>query len=101
MKLLIVTTVSAFQKDVLKIFKEVEIEAFSSSEIAGHKNASELVATQSWFPGTKGSHESLMFFSFTGEEKAMAFFKKARIYNDSLESNNPIRAVTVNIEKSL
>lgn len=37
MKLVIVTTVSAFQKDVLKLFKQADIEAFSSSEIDGYK----------------------------------------------------------------
>ncbi|TVR87798.1 MAG: hypothetical protein EA411_06605 [Saprospirales bacterium] len=101
MKLLIVTVVTYYQKEVLKLFKDVGIEAFSSSEIEGHKKSGDLVAAQSWFPGVKGGHESLMFFSFTTEERADAFFDKAAEKNRNLESANPIRAVVVNIEKSL
>ena len=54
MKLLIVTSVSEFQKEILKIFKMAGIEAFSRTEIDGYKNANSVIATVSWFPGEKG-----------------------------------------------
>lgn len=102
MKLLIVTSVSEFQKEVLKLFKKANIEAFSSSEIDGYKNAANsLVATQSWFPGEKGGNESLMFFSFTEEEKIREFFTYITQFNQNLETNNPVRAVVVPIEESI
>ncbi|WP_029034138.1 hypothetical protein [Salinimicrobium terrae] len=101
MKLLIVTSVAAFQKDVLKLFKKANIEAFSSSEIDGYKNGNNLVATQSWFPGEKGGNESSMFFSFTDEEKISEFFNTVREFNNNLETNNPVRAVVVPIEQSI
>ena len=101
MKLLIVTSVAAFQKDVLKLFKKANIEAFSSSEIDGYKNGNSLVATQSWFPGEKGGNESLMLFSFTEEDKINELFKYVKEYNEKLEINNPIRAVVLPIERSI
>ncbi len=101
MKLLLVTTVSEFQKDVLKLFKKANIEAFSSSEIDGYKNTNSLIATQSWFPGEKGGNESSMFFSFTDEDKITDFFNYVREFNNKLETNNPVRAVVVPIENSI
>lgn len=101
MKLLIVTSVVTFQKDVLKLFKKANIEAFSSSEIDGYKNGNSLVATQSWFPGEKGGNESVMLFSFTEEEKITDLFKYLREYNENLETNNPVRAVVLPIEQSI
>lgn len=101
MKLLLVTTVSEYQKDVLKLFKKANIEAFSSSEIDGYKNTNSLIATQSWFPGEKGGNESSMFFSFTDEEKITDFFSYVREFNNELESNNPVRAVVIPIENSI
>lgn len=101
MKLLLVTTVSEFQKDVLKLFKKANIEAFSSSEIDGYKNTNSLIATQSWFPGEKGGNESSMFFSFTDEDKITDFFSYVREFNNKLETNNPVRAVVVPIENSI
>ncbi|MGK0494649.1 MAG: hypothetical protein ACJAU2_001029 [Maribacter sp.] len=37
MKLLIVTVVEEFEKDILRLFKEVHIDSFSGSDIDGHK----------------------------------------------------------------
>ncbi len=101
MKLLIVTTLAEFQKDVLKLFKKANIEAFSSSEIDGYKNTTSLIATQSWFPGEKGGNESLMFFSFTGHDKITEFFSYVREFNNNLETNNPVRAIVLPIEESI
>ncbi|MGI0106169.1 hypothetical protein [Salinimicrobium sp. WS361] len=101
MKLLIVTSVVAFQKDVLNLFKKANIEAFSSSEIDGYKNGNNLIATQSWFPGEKGGNESLMLFSFTEEEKITELFKYLKEYNEKLETNNPVRAVVLPVEQSI
>lgn len=101
MKLMMVTTLIEFQKDVLKLFGEADIEAFSSSEIDGYKNASSLVATQSWFPGQKGGNASMMFFSFTEEEKIDAFFTLIKAFNKQLATNNPVRAIVLPIEKSI
>lgn len=101
MKLLIVTAVSEYQKDVLNLFKKANIEAFSSSEIDGYKNSNSLIATQSWFPGEKAGNESSMFFSFTDEDKISDFFRHVKAYNQSLETDNPVRAIVLPIEKSI
>ncbi|APS38967.1 hypothetical protein [Salegentibacter sp. T436] len=98
MKLLIVTSVAEFQKEILSIFKKANIEAFSRTEIDGYKNTNSVIATVSWFPGEKGGNESLMFFSFTENEKIELLFDLVSEFNENLETNNPIRAAVVNIE---
>ncbi len=98
MKLLIITSVSEFQKEILNIFKKAKIEAFSRTEIDGYKSSNSVIATLSWFPGEKGGNESLMFFSFTEKEKIDLLFELVVEFNQNLETNNPIRVVVVNIE---
>lgn len=97
MKLLIVTSLSEFHKDILKLFRESHIEAFSTSEIDGYRNS--LIATQSWFPSEKGGNESVMLFSFTEDDKIDSFFKLVKEYNEQLETDNPVRAVVLPIER--
>lgn len=99
MKLVIVTTVEQFQNDVLKLFKKANIENFSSSGIGGYKIESSLLMTSNWFSSEKGANESSMFFSFTENEHIDALFKLINEFNANLETNNPIRAVVVPIEK--
>jgi hypothetical protein len=99
MKLVIVTVVEEFHKDVIKLFKKAGIESFSESDIDGYKNGSSLLMASNWFSGPKGGNESNMFFSFTEEEHIDALFNLIKDFNTNLETNNPIKAVVVPIEK--
>jgi len=98
MKLLIVTSVAEFQKEILQIFKKADIEAFSRTEIDGYKSSNSVIATRSWFPGEKGGNESLMFFSFTQKEQIELLIELVKDFNNGLETNNPIRVAVVDIE---
>ncbi|RMA58777.1 hypothetical protein [Ulvibacter antarcticus] len=99
MKLVIVTAVEQYQKDVLKLFKKANIENLSSSDIDGYKNTASIVTASSWFSGEKAANESSLFFSFTEDENIDALFSLIKEFNTTLESNNPIKAVVVPIEK--
>lgn len=101
MKLLIVTVVDHFQKDVLQIFKKAAIESFSESDIEGYKSASSFIMNSSWFPSEKSGADSTMFFSFTEISKIDIFFDLVVEFNSKIETNNPIHAVVVPIERSI
>ncbi len=101
MKLLIVTAVEEYHKEVFDLFKKAGIENFSGSDIEGYKNVPTLLRASSWFPTEKGGAESSMFFSFTKEENIDSIFKHITVFNTSLETNNPIKAVVVPIEKHI
>lgn len=101
MKLLIVTVVDQFQKEILQLFKKANIESYSGSDIEGYKNASSFMMNSSWFPSERGGADSSMFFSFTEEDKIDAFFTLAIQFNENMETNNPIHAVVVPIERSI
>ena len=99
MKLVIVTAVDEFQSAILKLFKKANIENFSSSDIDGYKNGSSVLMASNWFSGEKGSNESSLFFSFTDDEHIDLLFKLIKEFNNNLETNNPLKAVVVPIEK--
>lgn len=101
MKLLIVTVVEEFEKEILRLFKKANIESFSGSEIDGYKNPTSMLRTSSWFPSEKSGVESSLFFSFTEEENIETLFELIKEFNANLETNNPIKAVVVPIEKSI
>lgn len=101
MKLVIVTAVEEFQKDILKLFRKANIESFSASDIDGYKNGSSILMASSWFSGEKTGNESHLFFSFTEDDNIEALFNLIKEFNSNLETNNPIKAVVVPIEKSI
>ncbi|WP_417866981.1 hypothetical protein [Xanthomarina gelatinilytica] len=101
MKLVIVTSVEEFQKDVLKLFKNANIHNFSSSDIDGYKNGASVLMASSWFPSEKFGNESHLFFSFTEDENIDALFNLIQEFNTTVETNNAVRAVVVPIERHI
>lgn len=101
MKLLIVTVVNQYQKEVLRLFKKAEIVNYSTSDIEGYKNTTSFIMNSSWYPSEKGGAESSMFFSFTEDRKINLFFKLVMQFNENIETNNPIHAVVVPIERNI
>tara|TARA_R110002050_G_scaffold286468_3_gene436984 strand:- start:68640 stop:68945 length:306 start_codon:yes stop_codon:yes gene_type:complete len=101
MKLLIVTVVEQFEKEILQLFKKSNIESFSGSDIDGYKNPTSMVRTSSWFPSEKSGVESSLFFSFTEDKNIDILFGLIKEFNTNLETNNPIKAVVVPIERSI
>jgi hypothetical protein len=99
MKLVIVTAVEQYQKEVLKLFKKANIENFSSSDIDGYKNNPSALLATNWFSAAKGGNESSLFFSFTADENIDALFGLIKQFNNNLETNNPLKAIVVPIEK--
>ena len=100
-KLLIVNVVSFYEEQVLKLFKEANIESFSGSQIKGYKDAPSLVANSSWFPSQKGGANSILFFSFTSNDRIDLFFNLVEKFNENLKTNNPIHAIVAPIERSI
>lgn len=100
MKLLIVTVVEQFEKEVLRLFKSANIENFSGSDIDGYKNPTAMVRA-AWFPSEKSGVESGMFFSFTKDENIDILFAEIKKFNENLETYNPIKAVVVPIERAI
>jgi hypothetical protein len=99
MKLLIVTSVSEFNPDVRALFRKADIERFSGSEIEGFKNNTAFMLRTGWFEGSNHGTESDMFFSFTEADKIDTLFALIEEFNSTLETDNPIKAVVVPIEK--
>ena len=100
MKMVIITCVSDYEKDIMKLLEKAEVNAFSAFNIEGYKNEKNELDFQSWFPPTKLGSESLMFFSFDTSDKAQNLFELIREYNGSLASN-PVKAAVMPVEKSI
>ena len=99
MKLVIVTAVEEFQNEIIKLFKKTNIKNFSKLDIEGYKKGNSVSELSNWFASDKYGNESILFFSFTEAENIDALFELIKEFNISIETNNPIRAIIVPIEK--
>ena len=98
MKLVIVTTVDQYKKEVIKLFKDSDVKAFSELDIEGFKTSNKLPLASNWFASNRSGADSEMFFAFTELENAKTLFKQIKKFNKNLDSNNPVKGVIIPVE---
>ena len=100
MKLLIITAIKEFEKDVLKILKKGEVKTFTFKEVKGFKDLSEEAMESNWFASEMNINESILFYAFVKKENVDAVFELVKTFNDQQESMSQIHLASLNIEKS-
>lgn len=101
MKLLVVTCLKEYLSDVSKIFKQANIDVFSTSDIVGHRDGAPLNLLEDWFASGNEQFDSLMIFTFTNQSNAEHGIELIKNYNVTLKENFPVRAFVMPVEKSL
>jgi len=99
MKFLIVTLVKEYEKDVLHLFKDTDIKSFSNVDINGFKTNSVENLIDNWFSNSSDKVRSTMFFTFTHKEKIEKLLLKIETFNKRISSNNPLKAIVLDVAK--
>ena len=99
MKLLVLTAVKSYEKDAIRLFKKARISTFSNAEINGFRSDDHENLIDNWFSSSSEKVKSILFFTFTEEQRIDSLLDELEVFNASIESNNPIRAIVLNIEK--
>ena len=99
MKLLILTAVKSYEKHAVQLFRKAEIMAFSNADINGFKTVDQENLIDNWFSSSSENVKSILFFSFSEESKIDKLLEELAVLNTKLESDNPLRAIVLNIEK--
>jgi nitrogen regulatory protein PII len=100
MKLIIITAVKEFEKDIKNILKNAEIPHFSYTEITGYRNISKEAKLDNWFPGERHETDSIMFYAFIKKEDTDELFEKVKTFNNQQESQSKIHVAVLNVDKS-
>ncbi len=100
MKLFIITCLKDYQDDVLKIFKQAQITVLSIADVTGFKNDQSSDLLEDWFASGDEKFDSRVIFSFTVSEKAEIGMELVKQYNKEYETEFPLRAFIVPVEKS-
>lgn len=99
MKLLLITAVREFEKDIKLILKKVQVKSFSYKDVKGFKDNSEDALEANWFATNIQETESVLFYAFVKEEKVDGLFDMVAAFNAEQVSKSNIHIAVLNIER--
>ena len=100
MKLLVVTSLKEYQNKVAQLLDLAKITVFSVTETTGVRDEQESNLLDNWFSSGSEKSDSVFLFSFTDAAKADQALSLIRKYNAGNETDFPIRAFVLPVEKS-
>ena len=100
MKLLLITCVEEFEKEVKKILNHSGVKAFSFQSVKGYKNenGNEL---DNWFSSDDIATDSLLFTVFVEEKCLDDIISGIEEFNQSRKTLSKIHLASFNIEKAV
>lgn len=101
MKLLVITSIKAFKKDIKSILKKAEVKTYSYKDVTGYRDASELSIKDNWFSNDMNEGEAVLFYAFVKKDNVDLVFKLVKEFNQKQETLSTIHLVVLNIERSI
>jgi len=100
MKLLLITAVAAYTKEVKHILKIAQVKAYSYKEVIGCSDVSENAIESNWFGTERNENESVLFYAFVPIENVATVFDAVKEFNATQETLSHIHVAVIKIEKS-
>jgi len=96
MKLLLITAIEEFEKDVINILKNSGVRSFSYQSVKGFKNDKNEM--NNWFGKDDIAIDSLLFTVFSEYNCVDSIYKNINEFNSKQETVSQIHIVTINSE---
>jgi nitrogen regulatory protein PII len=101
MKLFIVACLKDNQEDVQQLLSQAKISIFSITDVIGFKQNDAINLLENWFASGDEKFDSVFVFSFTSSENVENCIQLIEAFNANAQSQFPIRAFVVPVEKSI
>lgn len=101
MKLLIVTSIKAFEKEVKSVLKKADVKTYSYRDVTGYRDASELSIQANWFANDMNEGEAILFYAFVKKENVDMVFDMVTAFNEKEASLSSVHVAVINIERTI
>ena len=100
MKLLILTAIKEFEKEIKQQLKKAEVTKFSYKDVIGFRDSTEDALESNWFSSDMNESQSILFYAFVKKENVDRLFESINDFNTKQETLSHIHVAVLNIEKS-
>ncbi|UOE40544.1 hypothetical protein MTP09_11595 [Chryseobacterium suipulveris] len=98
MKLLLITAIHEFEKNIKDILTHSGVKVFSYSEVKGFKINGGSLSSENWFSSGIAESDSLMFTVFVDDNFVDLIYERIQRFNNKQEFQSKIHIATLALE---
>ena len=98
MKLVLITAIAEFEKEVKKMLKEAKVKSYSYRDVKGFRDASEENVESNWFGSEMNETESIVFYAYVLKENVTILFDLVNKFNTYQESTSQVHLAVLAVE---
>ncbi len=99
MKLVLITAIAEFEKDVKNMLKEAKVKSYSYKEVKGFRDASEENIESNWFGSEMNETDSVVFYAFILQQNLDTLFDEVIQFNKNQETISKVHLAVLSVEK--
>ena len=99
MKLVVITAIAEFEKDVKKMLKEAKVKSYSYRDVKGFRDASEENVESNWFGSEMNETESIVFYAYVLKENVTILFDLVNKFNTHQEATSQVHLAVLAVEQ--
>jgi hypothetical protein len=99
MKLIVLTAVASYDKDIMQLLKSNKIPQFSYQKVVGYRDSTLEGVSSNWFASEMNESESTLFFAFVPESSVDPLLQAVDQFNDELKAESKVHLFVSPIEK--
>ena len=100
MKLVIITGIKEFEKEIKAQLKNAHVKTFSYRDVIGFRDSTEDAIESNWFSSEMNQTDSLLFYAFVKKENVDLLFDQIHTFNQAQKTLSHIHVAVLNIERS-
>ena len=99
MKLVVITAIAAFEKEIKKMLKEAKVKSYSYRDVKGFRDASEEGIEDNWFGSEMNETDSVVFYAFILQQNIDILFDEVTQFNKYQETISKVHLAVLSLEK--
>ena len=99
MKLVLITAIAEFEKEVKKMLKEAKVKSYSYRDVKGFRDASEESVESNWFGSEMNETDSIVFYAFILQQNLDTLFQEVNQFNKEQKTISKVHLAVFSVEK--
>ncbi|MDP5000612.1 MAG: hypothetical protein NWQ14_10295 [Flavobacterium sp.] len=99
MKLVVITAIAEFEKDVKKMLKNAKVLSYSYRDVKGYRDSTEEAIETNWFGSEMNETESVVFYAFVLQQNLDILFDEVKEFNNKQDSVSHVHLAVLGVEK--